>query len=83
MTARPDPRIEHKLRLFVVLSSLFSIAIGLIGLAGWVFKVEILKTVLPGLVTMKANTAVCFVLVGLSLWWLGTRDRRGKTRPRG
>ena len=36
-------------------------------LAGWLFNIEILKSVLPGLVTMKANTAIGFVLSGLSM----------------
>ncbi len=29
-----------------------------------------MKSVLPGLVTMKANTAACFTLIGISLWSL-------------
>jgi PAS domain S-box-containing protein len=76
MTTQPDPRLVRKLSLFVVFSSLFSISVGLTGLAGWIFEIEILKSVFPGLVTMKANTAVCFVLIGLSLWWLGIHDKR-------
>ena len=75
MTAQ-TARISRRLSQFVAFSSLFSIATGLIVLAGWVFQVEILKTVLPGLVTMKANTAACFTLIGLALWRLGRGDRR-------
>lgn len=37
MTPQLDPRISRKLGQFVAFSSLFSIAVGLIGLAGWVF----------------------------------------------
>ncbi len=74
LTPKLDPRIARKLSHFVSLSSLFSIAVGLIGLAGWVFHVQILKSVWPGLVTMKANTAACFVLIGVSLWWLRAHD---------
>ncbi|MEW5856255.1 MAG: chemotaxis protein, partial [Cyanobacteriota bacterium] len=44
------------------------IAIGCAVLVGWMFNIPILKTVLPGLVTMKANAAVCFILSGTSLW---------------
>jgi signal transduction histidine kinase/CheY-like chemotaxis protein len=43
------------------------ILLGLIVLAGWALNIEFLKSVLPGYVTMKANTAVCFVLCGFSL----------------
>ena len=70
-----DSHTQVKLNWFVGFASLFSIAVGLIGMAGWVFRIEILKAVFPGLVTMKANTAACFVLIGSSLWWLGTHDR--------
>ncbi|MTJ10034.1 PAS domain-containing protein [Anabaena sp. UHCC 0204] len=42
--------------------------IGLVVLLGWIFDLEILKSVLPGLVTMKVNTAVGFLLGGTSLY---------------
>jgi PAS domain S-box-containing protein len=41
--------------------------IGGAGLAGWIFDVPILKSVIPGMVTMKANTATCFLLAGIAL----------------
>jgi len=34
---------------------------------GWTFDVAILKSALPGLVYMPANTAICFVLLGVAL----------------
>jgi len=67
---------------FVAICSLFSVAVGLAGLAGWVFQIEILKAVLPGLVTMKANTAACFVLIGFSLWWLGAHGKPSRSVSR-
>jgi PAS domain S-box-containing protein len=69
-----EPRIARRVGQFVAFCGLFSIAVGLAGLAGWVFQVRILKSVLPGLVAMKANTAACFVLIGVSLWWLRAHD---------
>ena len=41
-------------------------------MAGWLLGIEPLKRVLPGLATMKFNTAFGFVLVGAALWG---RDR--------
>src|SRR5713226_2571575 len=53
--------------------------IGGLVLMGWVCSVELLRTGPSGLVTMKANTALGFVLAGLSLWILvTTKTRRGR-----
>lgn len=52
---------------FVPFASRLTIIVGLMVLAGWVFEVEALKVVLPGLVAMKVNTAIGFVLLGIAL----------------
>ncbi len=47
----------------------FFVAIaGAIVMLGWIFDISILKSILPGWVTMKFNTAVCFVLCGITLY---------------
>ncbi|MTJ47789.1 ATP-binding protein [Dolichospermum sp. UHCC 0259] len=50
-------------------SAAIAIFVGSLGLLGWYFDIEILKLGFPGSpATMKANTALCFLLSGLSLW---------------
>jgi PAS domain S-box-containing protein len=44
-----------------------ALALGVSTFFGWVFDISILKTAWPGLVSMPANTAICFVLLGVAL----------------
>ncbi|WP_017315761.1 PAS domain-containing sensor histidine kinase [Mastigocladopsis repens] len=58
-------------------ASVFVIFVGCIVLIGWIVDIALLKSVLPGLVTMKANTAIAFLLSGVSLWLLlKTQERK-------
>jgi PAS domain S-box-containing protein len=40
---------------------------GVLALAGWLLGIDVLKSVWPGWVSMKINTALCFIVAGLSL----------------
>ena len=54
-------------------ASIAAMAIGCTVILGWIFDLQLLKSILPGLVTMKANAAVCFILGGFSLFILQRR----------
>ena len=55
-------------------------ALGACALVGWTLDIPALKSVLPGMVTMKANTAVGTFLCGLSLALLFGRQNGRRTR---
>jgi PAS domain S-box-containing protein len=52
---------------FATLTAFLSVAAGAMVLIGWAFDIALLKSLLPGWVSMKANTAACFVLIGVAL----------------
>ncbi len=58
-------------------AAIVAILVGIAVLFGWLFDLPRLKTVWPGLVSMKANTALGFILAGISLaaWTFLVRSR--------
>lgn len=67
MPADYTPNATLTTRLVSLAAALAAIT-GSMALAGWAFDIAVLKSILPGWVSMKANTAVCFILIGISLW---------------
>ncbi len=70
--------VNERLAKFTLLQSagvLALIASGLV-LAGWIFDVALLRSLLPGGVAVKANTAVAFALIGFALQLLHFRGLR-------
>ncbi len=45
-----------------------ALGLGCVALLGWAADIPTLKSVLPGLVSMKVNTALCLALGGMALW---------------
>lgn len=70
ITSELDPSIARTLRQFVSGCSVLAVAFGLWVLAGWILHIQIVKSILPGQVAVKANTAVSFILIGFALWVL-------------
>lgn len=71
---------EKYLRVSKVAAALLT-GLGAVVLAGWTLDIRALKSVLPDAATMKANTALCFMLFGVSLWLQGRieGERRSMT----
>jgi hypothetical protein len=67
MNAYGHNRLSWWLERFSPAVAAFAIAVGMFVLFGWIFNVEVVKSVLPGLTAMKANTACGFILAGIAL----------------
>ena len=80
MRASADPVLVKRLSVFASVASVFSVAIGLSGLSGWVFHLLRLTTWGFAPVKMVANTAAGFVLLGGSLWLLRRRTSQPFSR---
>ncbi len=65
---------------FPRLAAMLSASVGLTGLAGWVLDIPLLKSVLPGAVEMKANTAIGLVLSACALFILSGRPSQPQQR---
>ena len=75
-----DPRISKNLARFTVFCCALSMGFGSLVLMGWIFHIPRLKSFLPGYVQVKANTAVCFLLIGLALSIARSRGHKGSER---
>ena len=54
--------------------------ISAIVLLGWLLDIRVFKSVLPGFITMKANTALCFAMATAAMWLSRTRSSRKSNR---
>ena len=70
-------------RLVSAAAAWLAMAVGAMVFIGWWFHIPALTSVVPGLVTMKPNTAACFLLCGLALWLLRTPLNESRTKRRG
>lgn len=66
-TQSPDSHLVSQLQTVAKSASLLTIFVACLVLVGWSFDITVFKSIIPGLPSMKANTACCFLLSGLSL----------------
>jgi signal transduction histidine kinase/AmiR/NasT family two-component response regulator len=69
LSETPEQQLKQYRAVSVGLAALVFI-IGGAALLGWIFDIKVLKQIHPSLVTMKANTAVCFMMVAVSVFLL-------------
>jgi len=78
--SRAQLRLLALLRIYCETAAIAVAGVGLVALCGWALQVGWMKSVLPGLVEMKANTAFGLIFSGTSCGLLlgagpGTRNR--------
>lgn len=64
---RPMPTLRLGSRDLPSVAGGVTAAAGITVLLGWLLGLDILKSIVPGLLTMKTNTALAFVLLGIGL----------------
>lgn len=78
----PSPRASPAYPLCVMAGPLLMIGGGFV-IAGWIFDIQWLQSISPAWITVKVNTAACFVLLGVSLWCLSREHAPGWQRVAG
>ncbi len=72
-TAERSPHDRERMlfnkRISQIIAALVFLA-GCLVLMGWMLDIPVLKSVFPNLATMKANSALCFIMAGAALWLL-------------
>lgn len=72
-TEKLNCNIVSYLKYFSEYLSIILIIIGVLVLIGWAFDIAILKSPGPNFSTIKSNAALCFILIGASLWLQQTK----------
>lgn len=82
MTTQSIRRLISSLKYFSRIASATVMLAGSLALVGWILDIVILRSVFPGLPQMMGNTALGFVLAGVSLWLVGTHPAQSEMERR-
>ena len=74
----PANLIARRLRSLSIALAVVVILIGSTALVGWVTRIAALKSIIPGLVTMKVNTAANLIFMAITLVGLTRQSRLGQ-----
>src|SRR6185503_6819674 len=80
MNPAPDARPCWNLSVCSRGASWLVILFGFLGLAGWVFEIDLFKNAFQGRPSIVPNTAIAFVLAGFSLLWSQSETARTTRR---
>jgi PAS domain S-box-containing protein len=84
-TVRPPPaapscELQHGLRHLPAIAAAVAVTVGAVVLIGWWLGIDELKSIVPGVLTIKVNTALAFVLLGTGML-LRARGSRAAVLP--
>lgn len=71
----PNQSMINKLKKYSKIGGIIVIVASVFVLIGWTFDIAFLRSTLPGFVSMKANTAICFILFGIAIITLLTNKK--------
>jgi PAS domain S-box-containing protein len=74
MKFQSNIRVLSFLRASVHVASIVVVGIGLAVMLGWIMDISTLRSILPGLPTLRFNTALSFLLLGSSIWLLQNEE---------
>jgi len=81
MTPKPREQASQQLQRLSLVFGWLTVVVGFLVVLGWIFHIPALTTVLPNLPSMKLNTCVSFMMLGLALVAANRTERKG-TRTR-
>ncbi len=73
MVKKLNKEIISRLKGYSEILSILIAVIGFIMILGWILNISIFVSPGPNFSTVKSNLALCFILIGISLWLLQTR----------